>query len=120
MYDGTVRPFVVLAVVGALWGLLPTALAPVAASEPAGPQIAVGLPPATPDDPASTTADPPPSPGRTWQAALVGGAPAAGTALRTSAGAHPAHPRLVLSGSSGNPDPRSHQYISPLTVSLRI
>ena len=122
MYDGTMRLLVVLAVVGALWGLLPTVLAPVAASEPAGPQIAVGLAPATPDDPGSTstTADPPPSPGRVWRAALAGGAPAAGAPLRTSAGAHPAHPRLVSSGSSGNPDPRSRQYISPLTVSLRI
>ena len=122
MYDGTMRLLVVLAVVGALWGLAPTVLAPVAASEPVGPQPAVGLAPATPDDPGSTstTADPPPSPGRTWRVALTGGGPAAGTALRTSAGAHPAHPRLVSAGSSGNPNPRSHQYISPLTVSLLI
>ena len=121
MYDGTMRLLVVLAVVGALWGLLPTVLA-VAASEPAGPQPAVGLAPATPDDPGSTstTADPPPSPGRIWRAALAGGAAAVGAALRTSAGAHPAHARLVSSGSSGNPDSRSHQYISPLAVSLRI
>ena len=122
MYDGTMRLLVVLAVVGALWGLLPAVLAPVAASEPTGTQIAVGLAPVTPDDPGSTstTADPPPSTGRAWRAALVGGGPAAGAAFRTSASAHPAHPRLVSSGSSGNPDPRSRQYISPLTVRLRI
>ena len=122
MYDGTMHLLVVLAVVGALWGLAPTVLAPLAASEPAGPQPAVGLAPATPDDPGgtSTTADPPPSPGRSWRAALAGGSQAAGAALRTSAGVHPAHPRFVLSGSSGNPDSRSRQYISPLIVSLRI
>ncbi len=116
------RSLLVLAVAGALWGLAPPVLAPVAASEPAGPRTAVGLAPATPDDPGntSTTADPPPLPGRAWRAALAGGAAAAGAALRTSAGAHPAHPRLVSAGSSGNPNPRSRQYISPLTISLRI
>ena len=114
------RHLLVLAAVAVLWSLLPTALEPVAAADPAGHQVAVGLPPATPDDPAGTSADPPVPPGSAWRAARAAGIPAAGTALRASAGAHPAHRRLVLSASSGNPDPRSHQYISPLTVSLRI
>jgi len=120
MYDGTMRLLVVLAAVAALWGLLATALEPVAAA-PAGRQIAVGLAPETPDDPGSTSADPPAPPGRAaWQVALVGGTPAAGAVLRASAGTHPAHLRLVSSGSSSDPDPRSRQHISPLAVSLRI
>lgn len=114
------RRLLVLAAVAALWGLLAMALEPVAAV-PADRQGAIDLAPETPDDPASTSADPSVPPGRAaWQVALVGGTPAAGAALRASAAGHPVHPRLVLSGSSGDPDSRSRQHISPLTVSLRI
>ena len=114
------RRFVVLAAVVVFCGWLPTALDPLAADQ-AGRQVAdVGLPPAASDDPTSTSADPPEPCGRTWQAALAGGAPAVGGALRASAITHPAHPRLVSSASSRDPDPRSRQHISPLTVSLRI
>ena len=115
------RCLVVLATVVALCGAVPTALEPLAAADPAGRQVAdVGPAPAASDHPASTGADPPAPSGRAWQAALAGGAPAAGGALRASASTHPAHAWLVSSGSSGNPDPRSRQHISPLTVSLRI
>ena len=114
------RRFVVLATIVALCGWLPAALEP-GAADPAG-RHAVGVGPATAasDDPTSTSADPPATPDRAWRAALPAGTPAAGAALRASAGTHPAHPRLVMSGSSGDPDPRSRQHISPLTVSLRI
>ena len=113
------RCLVALATVVALFGALPTALEP-AAAEPAGPPVAGAAPAPASDDPASTSADPPAPSGRVWQAALAGAAPGAGAALRASAVAHPAHPRLVSSGSSRDPDPRSRQHISPLTVSLRI
>ena len=114
------RRLLVLAAVAALWGLLATALAPVAAA-PASRQVAVGVAPETPDDPASTSADPSVPAGRAaWQVALVGGTSAAGAALRAPVGVHPVHARLVSSGSSSDPDPRSRQHISPLTVSLRI
>ena len=120
-YDVTVRYLVVLAAIVTLCGLLPTALEPVAAADPAGRQVPdIGPTPAPSDDSTSTSADPPAPSGRAWQATHAGGAPAAGGALRASAITHPAHPRLVWSGSSGDPDPRSHQHISPLTVSLRI
>lgn len=115
-----VRRLVILATVFALLGSLPTALEPVTAADPTGRQAAdIGPAAAASGDHASTSADPPAPSGRAWRAVLVGGAPASG-ALRAAAVIHPARPRLVSSGSSRGPDPRSRQHISPLTVSLRI
>ena len=115
------RRLVILATVVALFGSLPTALEPVPAADPAGRQAAdVGPAPATPDDHSSTSADPPAPAGRAWRAVLVDGAPAGGGALRAAASIHPARAPLVSSGSSRDPDSRSRQHISPLTVSLRI
>ena len=114
------RRLVILATVVALLGSLPTAIEPVPAADPAGRQAAdVGPAPATSDDHSSTSADPPAPAGRAWRAVLVDGAPAGG-ALRAAASIHPARAPLVSSGSSGDPDPRSRQHISPLTVRLRI
>lgn len=114
------RRLVVLATIVALCGWLPAALEPVAADAAGRHAAGVGPATAAADDPASTSADPPATPDRAWQAALPAGTPAAGAVLRASSGAHPAHPRLVVSGSSADPDSRSRQHISPLTVSLRI
>lgn len=113
------RRLVILATVVALLGSLPTAFEP--APDPAGRPVAdVGPAPATSDDHSSTSADPPAPAGRAWRAVLGDGAPVGGGALRTVAAIHPAGPRRVSSGSSGAPNPRSRQHISPLTVSLRI
>ena len=115
------RRLVILATVVALWGSLPTSLEPLPAADPAGRQAAdAGPAPATADDQSSTSADPPAPAGRAWRAVLVDGAPAGGGALRAAAVIHPARPRPAPSGSSRDPDPRSRQHISPLTVSLRI
>lgn len=114
------RRLVILATVVALLGWLPTALEP-APADPAGRQATDGGPqPETSDDHSSTSADPPVPAGRAWRAVLVDGAPAGGGALRAVARFHPARPRPFSSGSSRDPDPRSRQHISPLTVSLRI
>ena len=111
----------ILATVVALLGSLPTALEPPAAANPGGRQAAdVGPAPAASDDHSSTSADPPAPAGRAWRAVLVDGASVGGGALRAVAAIHPARPRRVSSGSSGAPNPRSRQHISPLTVSLRI
>ena len=115
------RRLSILATVVALLGSLPTAPEPVPAADPAGrPRADVGPPPATSDDHSSTSADPPAPAGRAARALLVDGAPGGGGALRAVARIHPARPWLVSSGSSRDPDPRSRQHISPLTVSLRI
>ncbi len=115
------RRLVILATVVALCCSLPTALEPVPAADPAGRQAAdVGPAPAASDDHSSTSADPPGPSGRAWRAVLVDGAPAGGGALRGAAAIHPARPGPVSSESSRDPDPRSRQHISPLTVSLRI
>jgi len=114
------RRLVIFAMIVALWGWLPRALEPLPAADPAGRQAAdVGLAPAASDDHSSTSADPPSPDGRAWRAVLVDGAPGGGV-LRAAARIQPARPRLVSSGSSGEPDSRSRQHISPLTVSLRI
>ena len=114
------RCLVMLATVVALCGSLPTALEPVPAADPAGrPAADVGSAPTTSDDHSSTSADPPAPAGRAWRAVLADGAQAGG-ALRAAARIHAARPRPVSSESSRDPDPRSRQHISPLTVSLRI
>ena len=114
------RRLVILATVVALLGSLPT-VEPPAAADPGGRQAAdVSPAPPTSDDHSSTSADPPAPAGRAWRAVLVDAAPVGGGALRAAAGIHPAGSRRVSSGSSGAPNPRSRQHISPLTVSLRI
>ena len=115
------RRLVILVTAVALIGSLPPALEPAAGADPADRQAAdVGPAPATSDDPSSTSADPPAPAGRVWRAVLVDAAPAGGGPLRGAVLIHPARPRLVSSGSSRDPDPRSRQRISPLTVSLRL
>jgi hypothetical protein len=116
------RWITVLALLAALCGQIPTGLHPVRAVDAAERQMGDAdlVPIPTSADAANTSADPPAPTASAWKAALVSSPHHAGAALRSSGSTHPAQPRLVAPGSSHDPDTRSRQHVSLLTVSLRI